>query len=257
MKTPFRFQQFAVRDQGSAMKIGTDGVLLGSWAPIRDANTIVDVGTGCGLIALMIGQRTVAQRATVRAIDVDRDAAQQALENFSASPWRDRLPSHVEQIHISLQDFADDADAESRFDLAVCNPPYFTNDFLPSRDARRVARHTSLLPRRSLFLNSRRVLSPTGRLCLVLPYAQAAETIEVALETEFRLWARTDVRPNPTGQLKRVLLEFGRQSFDGSICADRDPIHDELVVEVTRNEFTDDYRALTEQFHLRFAKDKG
>ena len=253
MKTPFRFQQFEVRDQGSAMKIGTDGVLLGSWAPIRDAHTIVDIGTGCGLIALMIGQRTVAQRAMVRAIDVDRDAAQQAHENFLASPWRDRLPSNVDQIHTSLQDFADDLDEGSRFDLAVCNPPYFSNDFLPSRDARRVARHTSLLPRRSLFLNSFRVVKPAGRLCLVLPYEQAAETIEVALETGFSLWTRTDVRPNPAGQLKRVLLEFGRQAFD---CADRDLVHDELVVEVTRNQFTDDYRALTEQFHLRFAKDR-
>ena len=256
MKPPFRFQQFEVRDQGSAMKIGTDGVLLGSWAPVRDAQRIVDVGTGSGLIALMIGQRTVASQAIVSAIDIDVDAAQQALENFSASPWRDRLPCQLSQIHESLQGFALKFDTGSRFDLAVCNPPYFSNAYLPSGDARTVARHTSQLPRESLFLHSFQILSSTGRLCLVLPYNQAEATNKIAGEAGFRLFSRTDVRPNPQGEPKRVLLEFGKQPIDQGTRFDHEPSHRELVVETSRNQFTAEYQALTQDFHLRFAKER-
>ena len=236
------------------MKIGTDGVLLGSWTPVRDAKRIVDIGTGCGLIALMIGQRTVASEAFISAIDIDVDAARQALENFSASPWPDRLPSQLSQTNVSLRDFARQSDSEARFDLAVCNPPYFSNDYLPSGDARTVARHTSQLSRQSLFLHSFSILKPTGRFCLVLPYDQTDETIEIACEAGFRLLARTDVRPNPQAELKRVLLEFGKQPMDRGDRIGQNPTRSELVIETKRNEFTPEYKALTQELPFKIRR---
>ena len=255
-KRPFRFQQFEVRDQGAAMKVGTDGVLLGSWAPVRGAKRTIDIGTGSGLIALMIGQRTVALKSVVHAIDVDSAAATQALENFSNSPCSERLPNRLSEIHLSLQELTAGLDRESPYDLAVCNPPFFSNSYLPDSAPRQRARHSDQLPRRSLFVDAHSILSATGRLCLVLPYEQAIETIQIAAEEGFGLLSRTDVRPNPTAELKRVLLEFTKRR-EGRHRNGSEIVHTELIVESKRHEFTAEYRTLTQDFHLRFADDKN
>jgi tRNA1Val (adenine37-N6)-methyltransferase len=246
-----------VRDDGSAMKIGTDGVLLGAWAPIRNAKTVLDVGTGCGLVALMIAQRSESIKSQISAIDIDQGASEQAIVNFRESPWPDRLPRHVNEVHVSLDQFAVQiAEAETQssrsqsgtrlFELVVSNPPFFDSATSSSGSARQQARTVETLGRSSLFANAKSILIPTGRLCLVLPYGQATTTLGLADSMGFKLWSRTDVRPNLTSKFKRVLLEFGLGSDH------KEAAHEELVIEESRHQYTEDYRKLTRAFHLRY-----
>ena len=243
-KSPFRFQQFTVRDDHAAMKIGTDAVLLGAWAPTRGAKRILDVGTGCGIIALMLAQRTNETDSRISAIDIDSDAASQAVENFAASPWPGRLPSQSDEVQFSLEEFSQPNDR--LFDLVVCNPPFFSNASLSPSESRSAARHAAGLPRDSLFELVFQLLTESGRFCLVLPFEQADSTIALANEHGFHLWSRTNVRPTPTSDLKRVLLEFGRESFEGVIE------ESELIVEMERHQYSSEYADLTKHFHLRY-----
>lgn len=245
-KKPFRFQQFTVRDDRAAMKVGTDGVLLGAWAPIRDAKQILDVGTGSGLIALMLAQRSRANASEVSAIDIDQGASEQAIENFQASPWPDRLPGSLDLTHCSLKEFAFVCTVtNSSFDLVVSNPPYFAADNKQPAP-RLTARQTDDFSRRSFFQNVVSLLSVAGRICLILPFDQAEITIEVAKEFDLHLMSRTNVRANVAAtELKRVLLEFTSTSNHSTS-------ESELVIEKSRHEFTEQYAALTQDFHLRY-----
>ena len=246
-KTPFRFQQFTVRDDRAAMKIGTDAVLLGAWAPIRGAARILDVGTGCGIVALMLAQRTVESDSQISAIDIDSNAAQQAVENFASSPWPDRLPSRSPAVHFSLDEyFQEMKSADQRFDFVVCNPPFFSQASHSPSEPRTAARHAEGLPRESLFRQVFQLLTDSGRFCLVLPFEQSDATIALGAKIGFHLWRRTDVRPTPTSELKRVLLDFGREEA-GELE------RSELIVETERHQYSDDYASLTKDFHLRYA----
>lgn len=227
------------------MKVGTDGVLLGSWAPIRSARKVLDVGTGCGLVALMLAQKMATAGGRISAIDIEKDAAAQALENFQACPWPERLPTCVEDIHVSLQQFAE-SNADQEFDLVVCNPPFFESAIDAKNTARNTARTTHSLTPNTLFELARTVLKNDGRLCLILPYTKSDQTIEIATSNGFQLWTRTDVRPTPTAELKRVLFEFGMTKPSG------EPDHSELIVEEARHQYTRDYEQLTRKFHLRY-----
>ena len=136
----FRFKQFAVLNDRTAMKVGTDGVLLGAWCPVEGIHRVLDVGTGCGVIALMVAQRN--SEAVITGIDIDEGAIEEAGLNYANSPWSERLTA-------TLADFNDMKDND-RFDLIVSNPPYFTNGVLPTGDARTTARHTGSLSYRQL-----------------------------------------------------------------------------------------------------------
>jgi len=244
-KEPFRFQQFAIRDDGAAMKIGTDAVLLGSWAPIRDAKTVLEIGTGCGIVALMLAQRSQTLDSKIAAIDIDRGAAQQALENFQQSPWPNRLPAHVAEIHQSLQQFANQ-NQNQRFDLIVCNPPFFEPESNPEDSPRQKARTTQTLTRESLLRSAKSLLQRSGHLSIVIPYDQTEATIAAAKSNGLHLWSRTDVLSTPSTNPKRSLLEFGSVPSD-------DFEHNELIVELSRHDYSDAYRELTQDFHLRYA----
>ncbi len=229
------------------MKVGTDGVLLGAWAPIREARRILDIGTGSGLVSLMIAQRSARIGSRVSAIDVDSNAAAQAVENFQDSPWPQRLPEAVETVHVSLQQYAIER-TNDKVDLAVSNPPFFEPAFQTESSARSTARTTKTLGHRSLFEHAQTVLKNNGRFCLILPWEQAQSTIKIASSSGFVLWGRTDVRPTPKSRLKRVLFEFGKEpSSDG-------PVLDEIVIEESRHEYSKAYERLTKEFHLRYAK---
>jgi len=247
MKQPFRFQQFSIRDSGSAMKIGTDGVLLGAWTPIREAKSILDIGTGCGIVALMLAQRTSEVGSRIDAIDLDQGAAEQALENFQDSPWPDRLPNRIEDVHLSLEQFTLQNQA-NRYDLIVCNPPFFAPMKQSGIQARHHARTTETLKRELLFQTTKNLLKPNGRFSLVLPYDQTESALELAFTSGFERWSRTNVRPLPDLGFKRVLLEFGLCSLEVE-----QRIHDELVVEDSRHQYSKDYERLTKEFHLRYA----
>ena len=202
------------------MKVGTDGVLLGAWTPVRDADRrVLDVGTGTGLIALMLAQRTTAARIT--ALDVDPDCVGQARENANASPWGHRIGT----VCSPVQEFGD-----GPFDLIVSNPPFYDNS-LPSPDAARTtARHTASLPFVDLLDAVDRLLAPDGRL--------AARSLW--------LTARTDVRTTPHSGVRRSLMLFGRQPSE---CFPQTAV---LTVQTAPECFTPEYRALTSDFYLKF-----
>lgn len=186
------------------MKVGTDGTLLGAWASHPSPACILDIGTGSGLVALMLAQRFEA--AQVIGIDIDADAATQAAENFSASPWSDRLTAQA----LSLQDFAQ-SNPSLRFQLIASNPPYFV-DSLKNPDAgRRTARHTDTLSFQTLLRLSADMLTTDGVLALVLPADAEEQVSALAKELHLNKLRATRVCTKEGKPCKRVLLAFGKQ----------------------------------------------
>jgi len=242
-RTPFRFQRFAIEDDQCGMKIGTDAVLLGAWTNVDGKGRILDIGTGCGLIALMLSQRTEGNGTPIDAIDQDENAALQAAENVANSPW----PNRIKVSHQPLQQFASGGN-EGRYDLCVCNPPFFTDCSRSSDPKKSVAKHTDTLSHKQLFSCSQRLLQQTGKLSVILPYDQLAICL-TAQQIGFYLHRQTSVRPLPAAPFKRVLLEFGRQESQ--------TLREELVIESARHQFSPAYEALTSKFHLRFANQES
>src|SRR6266850_1577807 len=146
---PFTFKQFIVHHDRCAMKVGTDAVLLGAWAGAAGAKTILDIGTGSGIIALMLAQRTPSY-ARIDAVEIEQSDFLQASENAQNSPWPEKIIVH----HTSIQEYQTD----SQYDLIICNPPYFINSLLPPSPFRKQARHAALLPNRDLLTAVKRLL---------------------------------------------------------------------------------------------------
>ncbi len=199
----FSFKQFTVHHDRCAMKVGIDGVLLGVWCNVMNAGKILDIGTGTGLIALMLAQRS---NSDIDAIDIDTNAALQATENVKLSPWANRI--HVQEI--SLQDFA--GKTNHRYDLIVSNPPYFVNSLKAPSTERTIARHTDSLTHEELILNAQLLLVPQGRICIILPAKEALQCKEAALSRGLFCTRETRVIPKPDAEIKRILLEFTLQS---------------------------------------------
>ncbi len=200
----FQFKQFTVHQEHCAMKVGTDGVLLGAWSPIKESDQrILDVGTGTGLIALMLAQRS---NAAIEAIDIEPGAVKQAAINFELSPWAKR----ISLSHKSLQDFA--PACEKSYDFIVSNPPYFTNSLKAPEQSRSIARHNDTLPLEDFFLCADKILNKTGRICLILPVSETFQCVKLAENTGFTCSIFTEVIPKPESNPKRVLLEFSRES---------------------------------------------
>ena len=166
----FRFKQFAVLNDRTAMKVGTDGVLLGAWCPVEGMRHVLDVGTGCGVIALMVAQRN--HTALIDAIDIDHDAIEEATLNFVASPWSERLTA----IEADFNDMT----RHDRYDMIVSNPPYFTDSLLPPDAARTMARHTESLTYSQLIEGAAQRLTDEGILALISPTDAEGIIIEAA-----------------------------------------------------------------------------
>ena len=231
----FTFKQFHIDHSRCAMKVGTDGTLLGAWVRLPDTtHSILDIGTGSGLIAIMAAQRSA--EAHITAIDIDADCVAQARLNAEASPWGNRISVQ----HTSLQEFA----TEERFDVIVSNPPYFI-DSLTSPDAgRTTARHTATLPFEELVSGVKRLLTPNGHFSLILPTAEAERFISAARGVLF-LSRRCDVYPKPSAAVKRVMMEF-------SLSPQLPPTAEQLTIESdTHHDYTEAYRALTRDFYLK------
>ena len=198
----FQFQQFTVWHDRCAMTVGTDGVLLGAWCSADMARRVLDVGTGSGLISLMVAQRNAA--AHVVGVDVDADSVGQAADNFSVSPFADRL----EALTCDFRCFA----AKQPFDLIVSNPPFFVEDTHPDDQRRQVARHTASLPFDQLLARAATLLSENGRLSLIVPFSAVVEVVLSAAEHGLFLARRCDVKSTERKPPKRSLLEFAFQS---------------------------------------------
>lgn len=229
------------------MKVGTDGVLLGAWVGVRPADLrMLDIGTGTGLIALMLAQRTERFGAEagsgvpgqVRITGVDAEEVAQARQNADASPWGARMTFE----HTSVQVFR----PEERYDLIVSNPPYFVDSLTCPDHGRTLARHAVSLPYGELCEAVVRLLAPGGRFAVILPTDGATQFLEIC-RGRLALARRTDVRTTPRHGAKRALMEFTAASAATSVPAG------ELVVGTGEHEqYTPEYRALTRDFYLKF-----
>ena len=235
MSSPFHFKQFTIHQEKTAMKVGTDGVLLGAWIPIENPQSILDIGTGTGLIALMLAQRSDAQQ--IDALEIDADSYEQAVENFENSDWADRLFCY----HASLKDFSDEM--EEQYDLIVSNPPFYTDDYKSEDEKRSQARFEMALPFDDLIKYSAQLLSKNGHLALIIPYKEEAKVVAIARENKLFPAKITRVRGTFQSAIKRSLILFS--------SAEKNPKIDELVLEIARHQYTDDYKALVKDFYLK------
>ena len=229
----FRFKQFAVEQDDVAMKVGTDGVLLGAWADCEGAKRILDIGTGTGVIALQMAQRNA--EAQIHAVEIDEAAAKRARANFDNSPWAERLD--VEQT--AVQEFS----PAEKFDLIVSNPPYFVDSLLPPDTKRSTARHTHDLTFEELDNAVARLLADDGKFALILPVTEFEKYLTF---TQLHLAHRCDVHPIEGGAVKRVMAEFVKHPTS-------EIAHENIAIERgKRGDYTDEYRALTKEFYLKF-----
>jgi tRNA1Val (adenine37-N6)-methyltransferase len=237
MSNPFfRFKQFTIRHDQCAMKVGTDGVLLGAWAEVAACRTILDVGAGTGLIALMVAQRN--ENAVIDGVEIDPDTYRQAAENVAASPFAQR----VRMYQASFHDFA--CTTTQRYDLIISNPPYFVRSLKCPDDKRRLARHSDELSLAGLVAGSIPLLSPGGRLALILPFLQRDEPGHAALSRELHCVRRTEVSPVENAAPKRLLAEF-------SLLPPPAPVETgSLILEDARHQRTTAYYELTRDFYL-------
>lgn len=234
----FQFKQFSINQDKTAMKVGTDGVLLGAWTPIDyDPYNILDIGGGTGLISLMLAQRCDAEQ--IDAIEIDANAYEQAVDNFENSPWNDRLFC----FHTSLDDFMDDLEDEE-YDLIVSNPPFYNENVSSGDAARDVARQNQSLPFEDLCEAASVLLSEEGIFCVIVPFKEEENFVRLAIQNELFPIKITRVKGTPTSEIKRSLLAFGRiPSVDFPM--------DEISIETARHEYTLEYIELTKDFYLK------
>jgi tRNA1Val (adenine37-N6)-methyltransferase len=233
----FQFKQFTIHQNKTAMKVGTDGVLLGAWTPIEHhPNTILDIGTGTGLIALMLAQRTSAEQ--IDAIEIDENAYEQAVDNFENSPWSDRLFC----FHAGLDEFMDEP--EDQYDLIVSNPPFYAEDYKTENDQRDLARFQDALPFEDLVEAADMLLSENGIFAVIIPFKEETRFIDLCAETELFPVKVTRVKGTPNSETKRSLLAFKRYEL---------PVltPDELIIETARHQYTPEYIELTKDFYLK------
>lgn len=229
----FEFKLFTVYHDRCAMKVGTDGVLLGAWAPAENAQRILDVGTGTGLIALQLAQRNPS--AMITAIEIDPAAAEQAQENVLRSPWADR-------VEISCIDFRL-FQSEYKFDLIISNPPYFVDALKCPDEQRSKARHTGGLNYDLLFHHSAHLLWEQGVVSIIIPSEVEKAVVDAAWKYKLFVSHRMRVFTKPGKPCRRVLLTF---SFQEKEC-----MEENLCIETERHNYTPEYIALTRDFYLK------
>ncbi|MBN2213905.1 MAG: methyltransferase [Bacteroidales bacterium] len=234
--TYFQFKQFTIYHDKCAMKVGTDGVLLGAWANVDKAPDILDVGTGTGLIAIMLAQRCGAK---IDAVEIDENAFNQAGENISACPWHQR----IRLIKSSFQDYS--AKCDKAYDLVVSNPPYFRNQFRPPERSRAMARHDDALSLKDLLFYACLILKPEGIISIVLPVDMLDKYRCWLLQNKLHIRRMLYVMPFPGRPVKRILAEAGRE---------RKAVEEEhLAIESgKRHHYTQQYIELTRAFYLAF-----
>lgn len=231
----FQFKKFTIQQDRSAMKVGTDGVLLGAWImPCKNTMRILDIGTGTGLLALMLAQKSAAR---IDAIDIDKSSIEQAKENFIHSPWPERLHA----IHCSFQYFSHQA--LEKYDLIVSNPPYFSHSFKTSEISRMAARHADeSLSFDELIDGVKKLLAPHGRLYLILPLKEGEDFINRAEAGGLYLHHLTSVLTRKGKRPKRLLMSFQ--------FLPAEKIRDEIVIQDDDGNFSDPFRKLTKDYYL-------
>jgi len=233
----FHFKQFSVDQDRCAMKIGTDGVLLGAWTPIdNNPFSILDIGTGTGIIALMLSQRSHAEQ--IDALEIDEEAYEQAVDNFENSPWGDRLFC----FHAGVDEFVEEP--EDEYDLIVSNPPFYTEDYKTENQQRDLARFADALPFEDLIEAAALLLSENGIFSVIIPFKEEENFIAIAKEYELYPIKITRVKGTPTADLKRSLMAFSRDENTTAAT-------NELIIETARHIYTPEYIELTKDFYLK------
>ena len=239
MSKPFQFKEFTIHQDKTAMKVGTDGVLLGAWCSVdKYPDSILDIGSGTGVISLMIAQRSDAM--TIDAIEVEENAYEQTVANFEESDWGDRLYCY----NATFLEFADEIEEEGEtYDLIVSNPPFYTDEYESEDASRNKARFTSSLSFEELVVGVSKILSENGIFSIVLPFKEEVEFISLAKENSLFLNKVCRVKGNPTSETKRSLMEFSFNQTEIKI--------DSLTIELERHKYTEDYINLTRDFYLK------
>ena len=242
----FRFKQFTVFQEDVSMRVNTDGVLLGAWCrmPERNGAKILDIGTGTGVIALMAAQRMSANFSDfeVAAVESDSPSCIQAVQNFKASVWK-------KSLKVFMTDFQQFVPCcQDRYDLIVSNPPYFVDSLKNPSISKRLSRHTDNLPFEDIIAGAKKILSPEGRLSVILPFEESKLFVSIAEENGFSKARFCRVFAKEGDELpKRVMLEF-------SIQADKkaEALSEDLCIMDSNLEFTSAYKAITGDFYLKF-----
>lgn len=232
----FRFKQFQVQHKNSGMKVGTDGVLLGVLTDIEHSKNILDVGCGCGLIALMLAQRS---GALIDAIDIEGSAVSEALYNVECSPWSNRIGVY----HSSFQDFCTDVRI-AHYDLIVSNPPFFIDSLKNPHFKKSLARHSDSLPFESLISGVIKLLKPKGLLWLILPVQEAGIFIQSATASGLFLNQYIEIFPNESKPAVRLVMAFSKEEKDVKRSC--------LVIETDeRHQYTQAFKDLAKDFYLK------
>lgn len=236
LKDTFCFKKFKIDQERCAMKIGTDGVLLGAWTNVDfEPQSILDIGAGTGVLSLMLAQRCDAP--TIDALEIDENAYEQCVENFEASPWGDRLYCY----HAGLDEFVDEVDEV--YDLIISNPPFYSETVSSGNTSRDLARQNDTLPFTELVESVSKLLSDRGTFSVIIPYKETEEFIALANTSGLYVWRICSVRGHSDAPLKRSLIEFSRTKADAIV--------ETLTIEKERHEYTEAYVALTKDFYLK------
>ena len=219
------------------MKIGTDSVLLGAWCPIdNNPFSVLDIGAGTGVLSLMLAQRSHAEQ--IDALEIDEDAYEQCVENFEASPWSDRLFC----FHAGLDEFIEEP--EDEYDIIISNPPFYSEDYKTDNSQRDLARFQDAMPFEELVEAADLLLSENGIFAVIIPFKEEERFIDLCAEVELFPVKVTRVKGSHTTPIVRSLLAFKRYELSALTA-------DELVIEINRHEYTDDYINLTKDFYLK------
>jgi tRNA1Val (adenine37-N6)-methyltransferase len=231
--TEFRFKMFSIAHHQSTMKVGTDAVLLGAWVNPTGANRILEVGTGSGVIALMMAQRS-EENTHIDAIEIDSNSVEQAIENIRKSPWPKKVTIHSSSLQLWSGD--------EKYDLIISNPPFFSNSLLPPNEARRDARHSITLTAAELLTQSNRLLAPGGRLAIILPYEEGNKFRAMASDHNFYLARQLAFFTRLEKPQERWLFEFSPKPSTMEQSS--------LTLYIAGNNRSEEYKRLTSDFYL-------
>ena len=234
----FRCKRFQIVQDRNVMKVNSDGMLLGAWSDVSDRNKVLDIGTGTGVIALMIAQRNPL--SIIDGIEIHEDSAVEAAENFASSDWADRLTC----IHDSLQSFS--GTTNEKYDLIVSNPPFFSGGTFSVNENKNNVRHTTKLSHGDLLIAVSRLLTDNGRFDVILPYIEGERLIDMARRYDLKEYKVTQLRPSKEKPIERLLISLSRDQ----VTFERE----ELIMydNVITHEYSAAYKSITKDFYLKF-----